>query len=92
MILSSDKVADADQPQIEMKIANKDHRVVGQGDSVIVEEIEIFGRTYHRVANHGDVTWEDENNGSIDEELEMALECGYREKFFDTEKTINGTQ
>lgn len=95
MLYASDKVADVDQPQIEMKIVEKSQRPTGHGDSVGVEKIKIFGQTYHRVANHGDVKWEDENGNRLDHknlELETALECGYREKFFDTEKTIDGTK
>lgn len=95
MLYTTDKVADVDQPQIEMEIVDKAQRSMGHGDSVSVQKIEIFGRTYHRVANHGDVTWEDENGDRLDHgnaELEIALECGYREKYFDTEKTINGTK
>jgi hypothetical protein len=95
MLYASDKVADVDQPQIEMKIVERSQRPTGHGDSVSVEKIRIFGRTYFRVANHGDITWEDESGGRLDNgntELELALECGYREKYFATEKTINGTK
>lgn len=95
MIISSDKVSDVYQPQIEMKIVEKSQRPTGHGDSVGVEKIEIFGRTYLRVANHGDISWEDENGSRLDNgnaELELALECGYREKYFATEETIDGTQ
>lgn len=100
MIISGDKVADVDQSQIEMKIVGKSQRPVGHGDSLYVEEIEIFGNTYRRIPNHGNVTWEDENGNRLDRntepgqsrtELETALECAYREKYFATEKTIDGT-
>lgn len=92
MIVSPARNADVDQPQIEMKIVDRGHRNVGQGDSVSVQKVKISDRVYYRVSNHGDITWEDEDNNRLDHgntELETALECAYREKFFDTVITTN---
>lgn len=87
MILSSERKADTDQPQIEMKIIDTGQRVLGQGDSVSVEKIKLEGNVYYRVSKYGDITWEDEDNNRIDHEsieLECALETAYRCKFFNT--------
>lgn len=95
MLYESGKLTDVEQPQIEMEIVGKTQRTTGQGDSISVYEIEIFGRTYHRAVNYENVMWEDEDSERLDHgnpELEIALECAYREKYFDTEETTDGTK
>lgn len=75
-----------------MEIVERGQRTVGQEDNVDVQKIKISDKIYYRISNHGDITWEDAENNRLDHgntELETALECAYREKFFATTITTD---